>query len=175
MPHATYPKPIYEAIEAVKYVMEELKRPASQIMLAGDSAGGNMCLGVLSQIMHPSPDFPELKLSEGEKLKAIVAIAPWVTFNLDWQSAQKNQYKDLVSQFAGGKWSSDYLAGKPTTPFAEPLTAPADWWKDAKVEQVLAVSGGNEILLDGIGEWVKKYKVRQLHFLPVVVILSQPR
>ena len=72
VPHATYPKPIYEAVEAVKYVLEDLHRPASQIMLAGDSAGGNMCLGVLSQIMHPSPDFPSLNLGEGEKLKAIV-------------------------------------------------------------------------------------------------------
>ena len=159
VPHATYPKPIYEAVEAVKYVMEDLQRPASDIILAGDSAGGNMALGVLSHIMHPSPEFPDLRLGEGEKLKAIVGIAPWVSFNLEWPSEKKNRYKDLVSQYAGGKWSSDYLAGKPTTPFAEPLTAPAEWWKDAKVEQVLAVSGANEILVDCIGEWVGKYKV----------------
>ncbi|ETI27916.1 hypothetical protein G647_00365 [Cladophialophora carrionii CBS 160.54] len=158
VPHATYPKIMYEAVEAVKYVMEDMKRPASQIILAGDSAGGNMCLGVLSQIMHPSPDFPELKLGEGEKLKGIVAVAPWVSFRLDWPSEVKNRYKDLVSQYAGGKWSKDYLAGQPTTPYAEPLTAPAEWWKDAKVEQILAVSGANEILLDSISEWVEKYK-----------------
>lgn len=160
VPHATYPKPIYEAVEAVKYVMEDLKRPASQIMLAGDSAGGNMCLGVLSQIMHPSSEFPELKLAEGDKLKAIVAVAPWVSFNLEWPCEKKNRYKDIVTVYAGGMWSRDYLAGKPTTPYAEPLTADADWWKDAKVEQMLVVAGASEILVDSINEWTSRYKVR---------------
>ncbi len=159
VPHATFPRPIYEAVEAVKYVIEDLHRPASEIMLAGDSAGGNMALGVLSHIMHPSPDFPELKLSKGEKLKAIVGVAPWVSFNLDWPSEEKNRYKDLVSRSAGGMWSGNYLAGKPSTPYAEPLDAPAEWWKDAKVEQMLTVSGSNEVLVDSISEWVKKYKV----------------
>ncbi|EXJ72761.1 uncharacterized protein A1O5_03908 [Cladophialophora psammophila CBS 110553] len=158
VPHATYPKPIYEAIEAVKYVMEDLKRPASEIMLAGDSAGGNMCLGVLSQIMHPYSEFPELKLADGEKLKGIMAVAPWTSFNLDWESEKRNRHRDIVTTHAGGKWSGDYLAGQPTTPFAEPLTAPAEWWKDAKVEHFLVVSGGNEILHDSIGAWVEKYK-----------------
>jgi acetyl esterase/lipase len=159
VPHATFPKPIYEAVEAVKYVMEDLKRPASQIMLAGDSAGGNMCLGVLSQIMHPSPELPELKLGESEKLKAIIGVAPWVSFGLDYQSEKKNRYKDLVTTQAAVYWSSTYLAGKPSSPFAEPLDAPVDWWKDAKVEQVLVTAGGNEVLVDPIGQWVEKYKV----------------
>ncbi|KIY00489.1 uncharacterized protein Z520_04174 [Fonsecaea multimorphosa CBS 102226] len=158
VPHATFPKPIYEAVESVKYVMEELKRPASEIFLAGDSAGGNMCLGVLSQIMHPSPEFPELKLADGEKLKGIVAVAPWVSFNLDWDSEKRNRYKDIVTHFAGGMWSRDYLAGKPSTFFAEPFNAPADWWKDAKVEGILVTSGSNEVLVDSIGEFVKTYK-----------------
>jgi len=158
VPHATYPSQIYEAVEAVKYVMDDLKRPASQIILAGDSAGGNMCLGVLSQIMHPSSEFPELKLGDGEKLKAIMAVAPWVRFKLIHPSGKTNRYKDLVTEQAGTMWGDTYMAGKSTTPFSEPLTAPADWWKDAKVEQLLAVSGANEVLVDSITEWVEKYK-----------------
>lgn len=118
-----------------------------------------MCLGVLSHMMHPSTEFPELKLAEGDKLKAIVAVAPWVSFNLDWPSEERNRYKDLVSKDAGGKWSTDYLAGKTSTPYAEPLLAPAEWWKDSKVEQLLAVSGSDEVLVDSIGAWVEKYKV----------------
>ena len=133
-----------------------------------------MCLGVLSHIMHPSPDFPELKFGEGEKLKGIVGVAPWVSFNLDWPSEKKNRYKDLVSHYAGGKWAHDYLAGKPTTPYAEPLTAPAGWWKNSKVEQVLVVSGSNEILIDSIDEFVEKFKVghilRLLQVLPSTTV-----
>ncbi|OAP58318.1 hypothetical protein AYL99_07408 [Fonsecaea erecta] len=158
VPHGTFPKPIYEAVESVKYVMEDLKRPASEILLAGDSAGGNMCLGVLSQIMHPSSEFPELKLADGEKLKGIVAVAPWTTFKLDWASEQRNRYKDIVTRYAGDMWARDYLAGKPSTPFAEPLNVPADWWRDSRVENMLVVAGSNEILVDSIDQWVEKYK-----------------
>jgi acetyl esterase/lipase len=159
VPHATYPTQISEAVEAVNYVRTELQRPASDIILAGDSAGGNMALAVLSQTMHPSNDFPDLKLPEGEKLKALVLVAPWVSFRTDWPSADSNRYKDLVSTSAATMWSTDYLAGRETTPFAEAILAPADWWKDPKVEQILCVAGSEELLIDPISVWVDKYKV----------------
>jgi acetyl esterase/lipase len=159
VPHATFPTPVREAVESVKYVMDELKRPASQILLAGDSAGGNMCLSVLSQIMHPSSEFAQLKLGNGEKLKGIIAVAPWVSFNLDFPSERKNRYKDLVTREGGGLWSSTYLAGRSSDNFAQPYDAPADWWKNAPVEQILTVAGGNEVLVDCITQWVDKYKV----------------
>ena len=169
VPHATYPKPIYEAVESVKYVLEELHRPASQIMLAGDSAGGNMCLGVLSHLMHPSPEFPEIKLAEEDKLKAIVGIAPWVSFDTSKPSVAKNEYKDIINPVIGTKWSTDYLAGKSTTPYSEALTAPAEWWKNSKVENMLVVAGANEILVSAIDEWVTKYKV-PITFCPILTL-----
>ncbi|EXJ95141.1 hypothetical protein A1O1_00260 [Capronia coronata CBS 617.96] len=158
VPHATYPTQIIEAIEAVEYVLTGLKRPASDIILAGDSAGGNMCLAVLSQIMHPSSQIPELKLAEGDKLKALVLVAPWVSFRTDWPSVKLNGYKDLLDDYAGQKWSQDYLAGKETSPYAEAVLAPADWWKDPKVEQLIAIAGADEVLIDPINAWVEKYK-----------------
>jgi acetyl esterase/lipase len=159
VPHATYPTPIVQAIEATNHVLTELKRPASDIILAGDSAGGNMSLGVLSQIMHPSPELPNVQIPEGQNLKALVLIAPWVSFRLDWPSVQRNEHKDLLSQYAGHKWSTDYMAGKESTPFAEPLHAPPDWWKNPRVDQILATAGSDESLLDQIAEWVDKFKV----------------
>ncbi|KIX05744.1 uncharacterized protein Z518_03716 [Rhinocladiella mackenziei CBS 650.93] len=158
VPHATYPTQIIEAVEAFQYAKTELKRPASEIILGGDSAGGNMCLAILSHIMHPSPDFPELKLVDGEKLKALVLVGPWVSFKLDWASEERNRYKDIVSAYVGGKWSKDYLAGKETSSYAEAILPPADWWKDSRVEQLIAVSGGDEVLIDPITQWVEKYK-----------------
>ncbi|EHY57808.1 hypothetical protein HRR83_005280 [Exophiala dermatitidis] len=158
VPHATYPTQIIEAIEAVNYVTTELKRPASEILLAGDSAGGNMCLAVLSQIMHPSSQLPEVQLADGDKLKGLVLVAPWVSFRTDWPSVKRNEPKDIVCEYGGRKWSRDYLGGKETSPFAEALLAPADWWKDSKVEQLLVVAGADEILIDPINQWVDKFK-----------------
>ena len=42
VPYATYPVQVKEAVEAVEYVVKDLKRSPSDIVLAGDSAGGNM-------------------------------------------------------------------------------------------------------------------------------------
>lgn len=159
VPHATYPTQIREAVEAVNYVLSDLKRPASDIILAGDSAGGNMALAVLSHIGHPSPDLPPVNLSATDKLKALVLIAPWTSFRQDFPSAERNKYKDIVSSFAGSTWSKDYMGGKETSPYAEALTAPDGWWTDAKVEQLLAVAGADELLVDPINEWFAKYKV----------------
>jgi acetyl esterase/lipase len=161
VPHATYPTQICEGVEAVEYVMTELGRPASDIMLGGDSAGGNLCLAVLSHVMHPAEDVPALTLPAGQKLKALVLVSPWVSFRTDWLSARKSRDRDIVSTAVGDKWSRDYLAGKPTSPYAEALLAPADWWKDPQVELVLCLAGNHELLFDPISAWAHTYKVSE--------------
>ncbi|KIW16472.1 hypothetical protein PV08_06526 [Exophiala spinifera] len=158
VPHATYPTQIVQAVEAVNYVRTELQRPASDIILGGDSAGGNMCLAVLSHAMHPNNELPDLAFGEGDKFKAIVLVAPWTTFRVDWPSSERCKYKDIVSTYAAQMWSNDYMAGRPQTPYAEALEASADWWKDPRVEHVLCVAGGDEMLIDSIDAWVEKYK-----------------
>lgn len=167
VPHATYPSQLSQAVEAFNYVRTELKRPASEIMLAGDSAGGNMAVGILSQIMHPTSELPEIKLAEGEKLKALVLVAPWLSFRTDWPSEERNRTKDLVSAWTANLWSTTYLAGRETNPYAEALLAPAEWWKDAPVEQIICTSGSDELLVDSISAWVERYKVSGIPDRPV--------
>ena len=158
VPLGTYPTQFREGVEALDYVLNDLGRFPSDILLAGDSAGGNMCLAVLSHLSHPSPDVPELKIDS--KLKALVLVAPWVSFKTEWPSMHRNLYKDFMTPAAGRKWSVDYLAGRPTSPYAEALEAPANWWEGAKVEQLLCVAGSDEMLVDPINQWIEKYKVR---------------
>jgi alpha/beta hydrolase fold len=157
VPHGTYPVQVKEAVEALDYVLNDLKRSPADVVLAGDSAGGNMCLATLSHIMHPAPDIPKLDIHG--KLKGLILVAPWVSFRLDFESAKANVYKDIITETVGNKWSSDYMAGKAITPYANALTAEAAWWKDSKVEHILCVAGADELLCDPITEWVEKYKV----------------
>ena len=159
VPHGTYPIQFQEGVEALSYVLNTVGKKPSEIILAGDSAGGNMSLAVLSHIMHPSPDAPEIKISE--PLKALVLIAPWVSFRIDWPSGKRNAYKDIIEAGIGRKWGLEYLGGKSTTPYAEALAAPVGWWKDAEksVEGIISVCGSDEMLVDPIEEWVKLYKV----------------
>jgi len=157
VPYATYPVQIHESIEAVQYVLNDLGRSPSDVTLSGDSAGGNLCLAILSHIMHPLSNLPALQIDK--PLKALVIIAPWVSFDIEQPSGKRNAYKDIFKVEMGTKWGTDYLGGKKTSPYAEALFAPAKWWKDAKVEQMLVVAGANEILVDPISLWAKKFEV----------------
>ena len=167
VPFATYPTQFREGAEALDYVLNDLGRSPSDILLAGDSAGGNMCLALLSHLSHPSPDVPEVKIDS--KLKALVLVAPWVSFKTEWPSMHRNLYKDIITPDSGRKWSRDYLGGHPSNPYAEALEAPAGWWEGAKVEQLLCVAGSDEMLVDPINMWVEKYKVGpKVHDYPSV-------
>jgi acetyl esterase/lipase len=157
VPFGTYPVQFREGVEVLEYVLNDLGRLPSDVILAGDSAGGNMCLAVLSHLSHPSPDVPEVKIDS--KLKAAVLVAPWVSFKTGWASFQRNQSKDFVVPSVISMWSLGYLAGWSTSPYAEAVEAPTSWWQGAKVEQLLCVAGSDEILLDPITKWVEKYKV----------------
>ena len=157
VPFATYPTQFREGAEALDYVLNDLGRFPSDILLAGDSAGGNMCLALLSHLSHPSPDVPEVKIDS--KLKALVLVAPWVSFKTEWPSMRRNLYKDIIIPDVARKWGHDYLGDHPTNPYVEAVEAPANWWEGARVEQLLCVAGSDEMLVDPINVWVEKYKV----------------
>lgn len=138
-------------------MLEDLGRLPSNVILGGDSAGANLCLAILSHIMHPLPDLKELQIEQ--PLKALVLIAPWVTFDIKQPSGERNAQKDIFKVEMGTKWGNDYLGGQQSSSYSEALSAPAEWWRGAKVEQVLAVAGTDEILVDPISLWAEKFMV----------------
>ena len=156
-PHATYPTQFREAVEALRYVLEDLGRSPSEVILVGDSAGANLCLAILSHLSHPSQDAPELTITE--PLKAIVLMSPWISFRHDWPSMKTNEHKDIDAREVTERWSKDYLSGVFTNYYAEALEAPETWWECALVKQSLVLAGADEVLLDPITAWVRKFSV----------------
>ncbi|OAD69075.1 hypothetical protein PHYBLDRAFT_67168 [Phycomyces blakesleeanus NRRL 1555(-)] len=49
-----YPTQIHECMDAYRYLLEELNVPASKIVLAGDSAGGALCMETLMRFYAPN-------------------------------------------------------------------------------------------------------------------------
>lgn len=160
-PHASYPTQLCQAASAIMYVHQTLNRPLSEIILAGDSAGGNMVITMLLHLTRPTPSItPQLPGPEAGPLKAAAITAPWVSFNTDQPSVKANLKKDLFPLQIAHTWSGAYLAGKPSTPYAEPLTAPDSWWNDTRVENVIVVAGSDELLLDQVRDWFGRFEVR---------------
>lgn len=159
-PENVYPTQLTQAVEVLRYLVKTTGRIPSDISIGGDSAGGNLCLGLISHIAHPHPEIPALNLPT--KLHAALLLSPWCSFNTHTRAYQTNAEKDCFDRRALERWSSAFLGSD--SPFAgdfynEPVTAPASWWEATAsvVGEVLVWAGGNEILLDGIEEWARRF------------------
>ncbi|KAF2705742.1 alpha/beta hydrolase fold domain-containing protein [Pleomassaria siparia CBS 279.74] len=160
-PEHPYPAQLKQAVEVVRYMVEAEGRSPSDITLGGDSAGGNLTIGVLSHLSHPHPDIPPLNLSS--KLNGAILISPWCSFNIHTDSFITNAQKDMFDGRALSRWSTAFLNSP--SPYAgdfysEPVTAPASWWETIPdvIDEVLIWGGGNEILLDGIEEFARRFQ-----------------
>lgn len=129
-----------------------------QIFLGGDSAGGNISLGVLSHLSHPHPDIPRLDISGN--LRGVVLLSPWVTFEDTTASNVRNRESDIINTEHLALWSSLFMGDAPKDAYVEPLEAPDDWWRGAKTDGILLVGGSQEIMLDDIISMARKLEVR---------------
>ena len=158
-PHATYPTQIRQAVEGVRYIVTETGHSPSNVIIGGDSAGGNLVLAVLSHISHPHSEIEALELFE--PLAGAVAIAPWISFETDWPSMKANRHKDIVASALAKRWSQAYLGGLAGHDYYnEPIIAPADWWKGIKAKEILVLAGGDEVLLSSIQKFTETLQVR---------------
>ncbi|KAJ5167044.1 uncharacterized protein N7482_005825 [Penicillium canariense] len=155
-PHEVYPTQLRQAVGALRYILKEAGRAPANVIVGGDSAGGNLAMAVLLHLSHPHPAIDPLDLSS--PLAGVFGFAPWINFSQDWPSFKDNAYRDVVTDEALEKWSSAYLDGKQGDSWSEPDRAPAEWWRDAKTERILLLAGGDEILLGPIESFAKKVK-----------------
>ncbi|TGO91358.1 hypothetical protein BPOR_0030g00180 [Botrytis porri] len=151
-PSRVYPRQLEQAAALLNHVVQTLNYPPSSVMLAGDSAGANLVLALLSHIMHghPNESVPRVRLSE--PLNGAVLLAPWVTFATGSKSYDANKYKDLIDPVSVKVWSSDYQASVPSDNYLEPLYASSSWWSrlSTAVSSILIVAGADEAFVDDV-------------------------
>ncbi|KAK2744152.1 hypothetical protein FQN57_004412 [Myotisia sp. PD_48] len=155
-PHAVYPTQMRQSVEALRYILQKTDREPQNVIIGGDSAGGNLTLSTLAHLSHPHEAIQPLEVSS--PLAGAFTIAPWVSFSQDFPSVKENQNKDMITSHSATIWSDAYLAGQKPDNYNQPLLAPAEWWKDAKANSVLILAGSDEILLSCINEFVEKFK-----------------
>lgn len=179
-PWAAYPRQLAQASSLLNHVLHNLRVPASRILVGGDSAGGNLTLALLSHILHPHPDATVPRIAfpastpasssssssasssssssspsspSGQQLRAAVLICPWVSFDNETASFDRNAHRDCITPASLARWSTLFLGGRPTDPYNQPVDVPAGWWRglgERVVRDVLVVGGEYEVLLDGI-------------------------
>ncbi|KAF2398591.1 alpha/beta-hydrolase [Trichodelitschia bisporula] len=171
-PDAAYPTQLAQAAELVYHLLVIEYRRTTDIILAGDSAGGNLVLALLSHMLHPHPgtathyspvgpvlDTPFIG-SIDTPFRGVLLLSPWVSFNTTHGSYRRNAQRDVLDAVPLERWAEAFLGGGKSDAYSEPLTAGPEWWAGAsrKVQDVLVCAGGGEVFIDGIRAWVGKFK-----------------
>lgn len=168
-PEARYPTQLQEAATVLSYLLSEAERPPSSIILIGDSAGGNLCLSLVSHLLHPQAEVPAISLDE--PLLGLLLYSPWVSFRTNSESFSRNAGLDVLEATMLRRWAAMYLGKSKDNPeddpgpvfgdcYSEPLSNGAGWWTGTHriARDVLVVSGENEIFADDLSDFFKLFK-----------------
>lgn len=67
-PERQYPMQLIQAATLVNYLISQERIHPRDIVIGGDSADGNLALGLLGHATHPQPAYPRLMMREGRCL-----------------------------------------------------------------------------------------------------------
>ena len=164
----TVPQALVPEHPSPKQVRQILGVSPSNIVIAGDSAGGNLALQLVSQLLHPHPSLPILRLPHPvtntdadtsssefpEPFGGMLLISPWAEFNADTPSFTRNRTRDMMPVPAYQIFTDIVLQG--VTPelrhYFEPGLTPRGWWSGLGwvFPRVLITSGEYEVMVDQI-------------------------
>ncbi|KAM5456179.1 hypothetical protein MaudCBS49596_001200 [Microsporum audouinii] len=176
-PEGVYPTQLRQAVGALRYIVEETRRDPQNVFLGGDSAGGNLTLGVLSHLSHPHKDIQPLKISA--PLGGAFTMSPWVSMADNVPSYTRNAKRDYLSLECGRSWAQAFIGNAETDNYNHAIQAPPEWWKDIKTKSLLVYVGSDDVIVDSITQFVEKIKVS--HSIPdyasagsFILIRNQP-
>ncbi|KAJ4153759.1 hypothetical protein LMH87_010233 [Akanthomyces muscarius] len=155
-PHGTYPVQLTQSVEALRHVLAHTGRSPGNVLLAGDSAGANITVGVLSHLAHPHPSIVPVHLSE--PLAGAATIAPWVSLHPDLSEHIIYDGGDIVTTFVGEKWSKEFMGDAEPDYYTDAIDAPESWFETFPIKKMLILAGENEILLPMIEMFYEKMK-----------------
>ena len=150
-----FPAPLQDALTAYLYLLRDARIPAAQIILSGDSAGGNLVLGLLRYITEYKGEL-ELPLPGAATL-----WSPWVDVHGAMHqdiSASPYVRTDYVNGNFG-RWGASTITGfgalDPADPYLSPLHHP---FKLGAKLPVFVQAGACEVLSDDIQNFVEAFK-----------------
>ena len=133
-PDFAFPAGLRDGIDAYRHLLQH-GVSASQVVLAGDGAGGGLVFSCLLAIRNAGLDMPA----------GVVAMSPWADLSLSGWSMLQNARKD-----AALSWELLFMSARnylkkqsPADPYASPIYAP---FRD--FPPIMVHAGSNEILRD---------------------------
>ncbi|KAF7134174.1 hypothetical protein CNMCM5793_005853 [Aspergillus hiratsukae] len=159
-PELKYPGQLAQAAAALRFLLTD--HDAADITIAGDSAGGNLALGVLAHLREPHPLVRPVFEDEGEgegegegqqrQLRAALCISPRCANECDAASYTYNASKDIVSKATMELFNSNWEPVKEEV-WATPLAGGKEFWGSVHAKKVLLLAGTDEVYVDDIRQF----------------------
>ncbi|KAM3427843.1 hypothetical protein MY4824_009196 [Beauveria thailandica] len=153
-PRGVLPIPLRQSVAAYEEVRAQGFSPRD-IIVGGDSAGGNLTMQFLGHALHAQPSVPEIKLSE--PLSGAFLVSAWLGQSDDTESFRVFGNNDMVSSAIIQKLSVESVEPHKratiktlSDPWSRPLEADFGWFQDfdTVVSKLYVTYGGREVLRD---------------------------
>lgn len=157
-PESTYPGQLAQAARALDFLLSEQHLRPSQMILGGDSAGGNLVLALLAHLHDPAPGVPRISGFGGqageEAFKGVFLFSPWVTTSLAAASFRENASRDYLHEGAV-RIFLDFWKPREEV-WADILQANDDCWSTLPVKQMVVTVGEFEVFRDDVITMAKR-------------------
>lgn len=118
-----FPAPLLDALSAYHYATTTLGYSASDIVMVGESAGGNLVLAVMQTLSATGQPLP----------RGVALSSPWCDMTFSFPSIWHNSYVDYLGLNAGkavvASVARHYTPSAIRGPFLSPALAPSGTWR----------------------------------------------
>ena len=158
-PESEYPGQLAQAARALEVLLNEQHLRPSQIILGGDSAGGNLVLALLAHLHHPAPGVSRIsgfgEAGEKEQFRCVFLLSPWVTTSLSAASFRENASRDYLHR-AAVRMFLDFWRPREEDVWADILRAEKDFWATLPVARMVVTVGDSEVFRDDVKAMAQK-------------------
>lgn len=147
-PGVQYPGQLAQAVAAIMFLLQH--HTPSEILIGGDSGGGNLTLAILSHLRSPHPDIPSLATPSqpAPVLRGAFCISPRCSNKCDSASFASNAGKDIVGVRSMNLFTSNWQPADEV--WAAATRGDRTFWSQVAAQRVLLLAGENEVYRDDI-------------------------
>ena len=155
-PKSKYPTQLQELAKAYHYLLNEIHIDPLNVVLCGDSSGGNLALQLLHHLAAPHPAV-NVALSKNTRPGKLILISPWVSTEHQSPSFVENADFDHTTKAQLDRMARMWR-GTHSDEFTDPLTAPETSWNGV-LPPTLIIYGEKELLRDDISHFCRNLKL----------------
>lgn len=157
-PESVFPRQLGQASACWEYLTTEQNIPVSNIALMGDSAGGSICLSLLTHLAYPLPSIkpPTIRSAPG---RGAFLLSPWVSL-FDQSGYSDKADSDLLVGSVLRRWATMAVAGAKRADVESYLEFTTAGSARPGLGQILpeitcVFAGGDELFLENISRFVE--------------------